>query len=202
MKQVDENIVTYSFSISTTERSYVQVHHEQLERQQQFERQQIQQQQAIQQQQQALPHYHWKLSDWSECDQVCSGKRRRSANCYELNSGQMVEANMAAKYCSRSAKPQDEYEQCNVECKLEWEVTSSGDCSEICGDGERPVNSVCVRRDVRTRTSEVIDSGYCPASTRPPSYDKCYGSCPDAAYHHGEWEPVSQVILKGSIVTN
>lgn len=130
------------------------------------------------------------MSEWSKCDQLCVGKRNRSAICYELNTGQTVQPNLASKYCTRSVKPMDEYERCNEDCVLEWDINKS-ECSEVCGDGWRQVQATCVQKIIRTGLYNKVDVGFCPQNTKPPALEKCMGNCNDAIWSYGEWEPVS-----------
>lgn len=130
------------------------------------------------------------MSEWSKCDQLCNGKRNRSAICYELNTGQTVQSSLASKYCTRSVKPMDEYERCNEDCVLEWDINKS-ECSELCGDGWRQVQVTCVQKMTRTGVYNKVDAGFCPQNTKPPALEKCMGSCNDATWSYGEWEPVS-----------
>lgn len=60
----------------------------------------------------AKKNYHWKMHEWSECNHACNGKRFRKAGCFESNSNTRV----TDDYCRTSAKPIDDYEECNKEC--------------------------------------------------------------------------------------
>lgn len=65
--------------------------------------------------QNTIPDYQWKMSDWSECDQSCSGKRHRTASCFDIETGK----GKPISYCRNSAKPREDYEPCNTDCKFE-----------------------------------------------------------------------------------
>lgn len=56
--------------------------------------------------------YRWELAPWTECDQQCTGKKRRTAICVDAEAQQQV----SPDYCNQSVKPQDEFESCNTEC--------------------------------------------------------------------------------------
>lgn len=53
------------------------------------------------------------MTSWSECDQLCNGRRFRTAACTQTDSGRKVSPN----YCHEK-KPDDEYESCNLDCEL------------------------------------------------------------------------------------
>lgn len=194
------NMITYTYSISGTE------HERERERENHYPynsaqysrslQQQQQQQQHPQQQpqhpQQQIPHYTWKMSEWSQCDQLCNGKRNRTANCYEFNSGQMVQSHLAAKYCSRTVKPIDEYQVCNKDCVLEWD-TNKSECSEQCGEGWRQVQATCVQKFIHTDKYSKVDQSYCRQDTKPPTLEKCQGDCNDVTWGYGEWGLVSSM---------
>lgn len=65
--------------------------------------------------QNTIPDYQWKMSDWSECDQSCSGTRHRTAVCIDIATGK----EKPISYCRTSAKHRVEYDSCNTECKFE-----------------------------------------------------------------------------------
>lgn len=204
------NIITYSYSISVTE---IERHHE---RNHDFHYpynsaqhvrhvQNHMQQQPPQpkptpyshpqhSQQQQIPYYTWKMSEWGQCDQLCSGKRNRTANCYEFNSGQMVQSHLAAKYCSRSVKPMEDYQACNTDCVLEWD-TNVSECSEQCGEGWRQVQAICVQKFIHTGKYSKVDSSYCRQDAKPATLEKCMGDCNAVTWGYGEWGTVSKICL-------
>lgn len=194
------NMITYSYSISSLEREREREYHHHYNTGQ-YSRNQVSQQQQhtpsqqhSQQQQQQIPHYTWKMSEWSQCDQLCSGKQNRTANCVEFTSGQMVQSHLAAKYCSRSVKPIDEVQVCNKECVLEWD-TNKSECSEQCGEGWRQVQATCVQKYIHTERYSKVDPSYCRQDTKPATLEKCQGDCNDVTWGYGEWGQVSEIFV-------
>lgn len=60
-------------------------------------------------------HYHWNMSEWSECSKSCNGKQSRKAVCVELNS----KVKAADQHCARtSVKPRDDGQECNTDCSF------------------------------------------------------------------------------------
>lgn len=58
--------------------------------------------------------YKWKMSNWSECNNLCDGEQYRTAVCVQIEDGR----NISPNYC-RENKPDDEYQACNVGCVIE-----------------------------------------------------------------------------------
>ncbi|XP_055637495.1 A disintegrin and metalloproteinase with thrombospondin motifs 20 isoform X2 [Toxorhynchites rutilus septentrionalis] len=174
MRAVSENFVEYSFTIPTdlqsmgvskVNSSYVQHYPSQ----------------------NSIPSYQWKMSDWSECDQSCSGKRHRTAECYDIETGK----EKPISYCRNSAKPREDYEPCNTECKFEWEATSS-ECSNSCGEGVKNVQYQCVQQYIKSHQTNPVDPTYCSNIRKPNNLEKCHGPCPDATWSYTDWEPCSR----------
>ncbi|XP_058450296.1 A disintegrin and metalloproteinase with thrombospondin motifs 9 isoform X2 [Malaya genurostris] len=174
MRPVSENIVEYSFtipidrpsvSVAKTLPTYIQQYPSQ----------------------NSIPNYQWKMSDWSECDQSCSGKRHRTAGCYDIETGK----EKSISYCQNSAKPREDYEPCNMECKFEWEETSS-ECSNSCGEGVKNIQYQCVQRYIKTQQTNPVDPTYCANIRKPNTVEKCHGPCPDATWIYSEWDPCSR----------
>uniref|UniRef100_A0A336JY65 CSON006040 protein n=1 Tax=Culicoides sonorensis TaxID=179676 RepID=A0A336JY65_CULSO len=177
------NMITYSYSI---DESTLENHtNESAQISSQYSRNQ-RAQQVQHQRQQIVPYYTWKMSEWSQCNALCQGKRKRTAICYEQNTGQMVESILAAKYCSRSVKPIDEEQLCNIDCELEWD-TNKSECSERCGEGWRQVQVTCVQKYPHTGIYKKVDQSYCRHDTKPPLLEKCIGECNDVTWDYGDW---------------
>ncbi|XP_053692822.1 A disintegrin and metalloproteinase with thrombospondin motifs 20 isoform X2 [Sabethes cyaneus] len=179
MHAVSENMVEYSYTIpndrppikvTKTTPVYVQHHPSQ----------------------NSIPNYQWKMSDWSECDQSCFGKRHRTAGCYDIETGK----EKPISFCRNSAKPREDYEACNTECKFEWEATSS-ECSNSCGEGVTNVQYQCVQRYIKTQQTNPVDPTYCVNIRKPNTLEKCHGPCPDATWSYSEWEPCSVTCGEG-----
>ncbi|XP_062553913.1 A disintegrin and metalloproteinase with thrombospondin motifs 1 isoform X2 [Armigeres subalbatus] len=137
--------------------------------------------------QNTIVNYQWKMSEWSECDQGCSGKRHRKAGCFDIETGK----ERAISFCRNSAKPFDDYEPCNVECKFEWQASGSK-CSNACGEGIMNVQYQCVQRYIKAKQTNVVDQTYCANIPRPITTEKCHGPCPEATWMYNDWQPCSQ----------
>ncbi|XP_050083780.1 A disintegrin and metalloproteinase with thrombospondin motifs 9 isoform X3 [Anopheles aquasalis] len=133
------------------------------------------------------PTFSWNMSSWMECDQPCSGKRRRTAICFNADTEQEV----SPDNCSESVKPQDLYEPCNTQCKFYWEP-GRPDCSVACGNGTMTVEHRCVRSYLETGTKEYIDSSLCKGIQKPiGSREQCTGSCKEAVWSYSPWNTCS-----------
>jgi hypothetical protein len=105
MRQVHENIMTYSYTISTTDgrtdRQYGAVSNP-----------------YYHQPPTVVPQpktYYWKMSEWSECDQLCMGNHFRSASCVQSDTDVAV----SPSFCRATVQPNTEYARCNDYCTLE-----------------------------------------------------------------------------------
>uniref|UniRef100_A0A6B2E840 Putativedisintegrin and metalloproteinase with thrombospondin motifs 9 n=1 Tax=Phlebotomus kandelakii TaxID=1109342 RepID=A0A6B2E840_9DIPT len=138
--------------------------------------------------------YQWRMSEWSRCSQLCIGKQSRSAVCVQVDSNGKVPAN----YCHSQQKPQDEYEVCNTDCRLDWELTKS-DCSKSCGDGVRTLKYICIQLYVQSGQKHIVEDSHCQHISKPSTitYEKCQGACKDATWAYGGWEPCSVTCGEG-----
>ncbi|XP_052863220.1 A disintegrin and metalloproteinase with thrombospondin motifs 9 [Anopheles cruzii] len=133
------------------------------------------------------PSYRWEMSSWMECDQACSGKRRRTAACYNADTGQEV----APENCNETVKPQDLYEPCNTECKFYWEAGRT-ECSKTCGEGWKQTEYLCVRKHLESLQQDYMDAALCSGIQKPMSArEQCEGPCKDAVWSYGPWTTCS-----------
>lgn len=134
----------------------------------------------------AKKQYVWQMQDWSNCSSLCQGKQIRKASCVELNSKAAVVDN----YCRNTAKPFDDYKECNPDCRLGWEAFKS-ECSVTCGDGERTINYECVQRYNRhSEHSKVVDRTFCPPRHETTKSEPCSQHCNEVLWFYSEWNPV------------
>ncbi|XP_055713479.1 A disintegrin and metalloproteinase with thrombospondin motifs 20 isoform X2 [Phlebotomus papatasi] len=133
--------------------------------------------------------YQWKMSEWSRCSQLCIGKQSRSAVCIQMETNAKVPAN----YCQHQQKPQDEYEVCNIDCRLDLELTKS-DCSKSCGDGIRTLKYICIQIYIQSGQKHIVEDSHCQHISKPSTvtYEKCQGACKDATWAYGGWEPCTE----------
>ncbi|XP_049533836.1 A disintegrin and metalloproteinase with thrombospondin motifs 15 isoform X6 [Anopheles darlingi] len=168
---------------------YTHSHHHHDHSQQQQQQQPSYSPNSVQQrpQRQPEPTFSWNMSSWMECDQPCSGKRRRTAICFNADTEQEV----SPDNCSESVKPQDLYEPCNTQCKFYWEPGRT-DCSVPCGNGTMLVEYRCVRSYLETGQKEYIDSSHCKGIQKPiGSREQCTGSCKEAVWSYSPWNTVT-----------
>ncbi|XP_055684696.1 A disintegrin and metalloproteinase with thrombospondin motifs 20 isoform X2 [Lutzomyia longipalpis] len=134
-------------------------------------------------------HYEWRMGDWNRCNQLCIGQQSRSAVCIQMDTNTIVSAN----YCHAQQKPQDEYEVCNTDCRLDWELTKS-DCSKSCGDGVRTLKYICIQVYVQSSQKHIVEESHCQHMPKPSTitYETCQGDCKDATWTYGGWEPCTE----------
>ncbi|GAB0092696.1 A disintegrin and metalloproteinase with thrombospondin motifs 9 [Sergentomyia squamirostris] len=136
----------------------------------------------------AIP-YQWRMSEWSRCSQLCIGQQSRSAMCVQVETNGKVPSN----YCHSQHKPPDEYEVCNTDCRLEWEVTKT-ECSKSCGDGVRSIKYICIQTYIQSGQKHIVEDSHCQHISKPSTitYEKCQGDCKDATWAYGGWEPCTK----------
>ncbi|XP_040175040.1 A disintegrin and metalloproteinase with thrombospondin motifs 9-like [Anopheles arabiensis] len=131
--------------------------------------------------------YRWELAPWTECDQQCTGKKRRTAICVDAEAQQQV----SPDYCNQSVKPQDEFESCNTECHFYWEPGRT-ECSSACGEGTKKIEYKCVRSYSQTQRKEHVDDAMCYGSTKPVNIrETCMGPCMNATWLYSQWNKVT-----------
>nr|XP_040220172.2 A disintegrin and metalloproteinase with thrombospondin motifs 9 isoform X3 [Anopheles coluzzii] len=131
--------------------------------------------------------YRWELAPWTECDQQCTGKKRRTAICVDAEAQQQV----SPDYCNQSVKPQDEFESCNTECHFYWEPGRT-ECSSACGEGTKKIEYKCVRSYSQTQRKEHVDDAMCYGSTKPVNIrETCMGPCMNATWLYSQWNKCS-----------
>ncbi|XP_035895635.1 A disintegrin and metalloproteinase with thrombospondin motifs 9 isoform X4 [Anopheles stephensi] len=133
--------------------------------------------------------YRWERTQWMECDQQCTGRRRRTSICLNTDTQQEV----SPENCHHSVKPQDMYESCNTECKFTWKQGRT-ECSNPCGDGYKQVEYLCVRLYPQLeRKEEYVDEAMCSGILKPISNrdTPCKGSCKNATWNYSSWNKCS-----------
>ncbi|KFB39608.1 AGAP004201-PA-like protein [Anopheles sinensis] len=139
------------------------------------------------------PSYQWKMSSWMPCDQQCSGKKRRTAVCYNTATGKDV----APENCNETVKPQDLYEPCNTECKYYWEANQT-ECSNPCGEGIKQFNYRCMQAYTGSQRPEAVNAELCSGMPKPlNSREPCRGPCKDAVWWYSQWTRCSVTCGEG-----
>ncbi|KAL7038269.1 hypothetical protein ACKWTF_009531 [Chironomus riparius] len=132
--------------------------------------------------------YGWQMQEWTNCSNICHGKQIRKASCVESNSKTIVNEN----YCRSTAKPYDDYRECNTDCRLGWQVYKS-DCSVNCGDGNRTIKYECVQRfDRNDQQYKIVDRNHCPHRPETTTFEPCSQACNEVLWFYGEWSPCSR----------
>lgn len=141
----------------------------------------------------AKKQYVWQMQGWSNCSSVCQGKQIRKASCVEQN----TKVDVADNYCRNTAKPFDDYKECNTDCHLNWRPSAYTDCSVTCGDGNRTIIYECWQSFTRypTETSRVVDRSFCPPRREAPTYEPCTRPCKEVIWFYNDWSPVSHSYL-------
>lgn len=80
------------------------------------------------------PKYGWQLyqGNWTECNSICRGIQYIRPVCLDLVNYTQVHG---SKCSDLSMEGLVRERQCNMYCKLAWNVTKSGSCSVHCGHG-------------------------------------------------------------------
>lgn len=132
--------------------------------------------------------YIWQMQDWSNCSSLCQGKQIRKASCIEINSKSV----MSDSYCRNSAKPFEDYKECNTDCRLGWEAFKS-ECSVTCGDGNRTIKYECVQRYNRhSEHSKVVDKSHCPQRFETTIFEPCSQHCNEVLWIYNDWSIVRE----------
>ncbi|XP_053667050.1 A disintegrin and metalloproteinase with thrombospondin motifs 9 [Anopheles marshallii] len=136
--------------------------------------------------------YRWEMGDWLECDQLCTGQRRRTFVCRNSDTRQEAKP----ENCNHSAKPHDMKEPCNTECKFEWE-SGPIECSNACGEGYKQVEYLCVKSyPLELRRNEYVDAANCLGIPKPitkrDSQSTCTGPCKNATWNYSSWNKPNQ----------
>lgn len=129
--------------------------------------------------------YKWQMLEWSNCSSVCLGKQIRKAGCVEQISMSVV----SDSYCRNTAKPIDDFKECNTDCRLGWEAFKS-ECSVTCGDGNRTIKYECVQRYRQSEHSKIVDRSFCPQRYETLMFEPCSQHCNEVLYIYSDWSPV------------
>uniref|UniRef100_A0A182M1S6 GON domain-containing protein n=1 Tax=Anopheles culicifacies TaxID=139723 RepID=A0A182M1S6_9DIPT len=148
---------------------------------------------------QRIPHtesipeslYRWEKTQWMECDQQCTGRRRRTFICLHTETQQEA----PPEKCNQSAKPHDQIEPCNTECQFKW-IPGPAGCSSPCGEGHQKIDYMCVKTyNVSLQRQERVDAAMCLGIPKPISSRdalvKCTGPCNNATWNYSAWNKVT-----------
>ncbi|XP_055377967.1 A disintegrin and metalloproteinase with thrombospondin motifs 9-like isoform X3 [Condylostylus longicornis] len=139
----------------------------------------------------AYPHaqkveiYKWETDQWTPCDSICEGQRKRSFVCVQVNAGLKV----ASTNCDPNSKPSNTEltSSCNDHCTLMANVTSVSECSATCGQiGNREKYYTCIQK-FHNGSSVIQDLSYCHQLPMQ-KYEKCSEAC----WSYTEWSECSR----------
>ncbi|XP_055847561.1 papilin isoform X3 [Episyrphus balteatus] len=98
----------------------------------------------------------WFTSQWSECSAKCGeGIQSRIVICGEFDGSKVTQVLDDSK-CNASEKPTDEQncEGDQKECPGEWFTGPWGECSKLCGGGQRYREVLCLANGTKAKTCE------------------------------------------------
>lgn len=99
----------------------------------------------------------WRTGPWSKCSRNCGGGLMfREVQCLDLRDHR----SLRPFHCRTSSSPPPSSSSCGEESCLDWEASSWGQCSEVCGGGQqqRIVSCPEVDRCDRALTPQQIQS--------------------------------------------
>ncbi|KAJ7351111.1 A disintegrin and metalloproteinase with thrombospondin motif 9 [Desmophyllum pertusum] len=136
--------------------------------------------------------YKWdQLGPWTQCSQLCQGQRKRRPKCVRAIDGQQV----SNSRCDQRTRPSSVTEDCNISCRLEWQIQNPRKCSARCGTGYQSRTVRCMR--VSSGRWDVVLDKHCPVSVKPPAVVNCEGTCEGSKWVYTEWTECSKSCDKG-----
>lgn len=138
----------------------------------------------------AKKQHVWQMQEWSNCSKLCQGKQTRKASCVELTTKSIVPDG----YCRNSAKPYEDFKECNTGCRLNWEAYKSN-CSVTCGEGNRTIGYRCMQQVVSRNSGHQkiqVDKSFCPARYETKLYEPCSQHCNEVLWAYSNWSPCSR----------
>ncbi|KAK9754190.1 ADAM-TS Spacer 1 [Popillia japonica] len=139
------------------------------------------------------PKYGWQLyqGNWTECNSICRGIQYIRPVCLDLVNYTQVHG---SKCSDLSMEGLVRERQCNMYCKLAWNVTKSGSCSVHCGHGWQEVNFNCVKIDLTVPNGgqHAVDDMHCSNIPRSSSSEPCKGPCDATHWQYSPWSQCSR----------
>lgn len=113
----------------------------------------------------------WKLGPWTKCSRNCAGGVKvREVQCFDLRD----QRPLRPFHCrAMSARPPSQT-PCNPQPCLDWDTSSWGQCSEVCGGGEQQRIVTCPEEE------------QCDTEQQPQHIQSC-NSQPCAQWLTGSW---------------
>ncbi|XP_051918407.1 A disintegrin and metalloproteinase with thrombospondin motifs 18 [Hippocampus zosterae] len=97
----------------------------------------------------------WNTGAWSQCSKSCGrGLRKRSVFCQSADPGAVVPDSMCRQNQRPKAQESCVLRRCPKNDKLQWTVTSWGECSRSCGPGLQKRELRCGEKDFQGRIVE------------------------------------------------
>uniref|UniRef100_A0AAV2LRS6 PLAC domain-containing protein n=1 Tax=Knipowitschia caucasica TaxID=637954 RepID=A0AAV2LRS6_KNICA len=113
----------------------------------------------------------WNLGPWTKCSRRCGGGlRHREVQCFDMRDARPLRP----FHCrAMSARPPT-HSPCNLHACLDWDTSSWGQCSEVCGGGQQQRIVTCPEEE------------QCDPDTRPDHLQTC-NKQPCAQWLSGSW---------------
>ncbi|XP_071527887.1 A disintegrin and metalloproteinase with thrombospondin motifs 9 [Panulirus ornatus] len=127
------------------------------------------------------PTYYWKLGDWTNCSELCVGKRERTAVCLQADTGMEVKEEL----CSSYHRPATLQESCVHTCPVAWDYSDWSKC--------RVKEEQCVRQrelvGCVSSLGNTVEEEHCAADKIHTQEECSREECPSWSY--SEWSPCS-----------
>ncbi|XP_039287306.1 LOW QUALITY PROTEIN: A disintegrin and metalloproteinase with thrombospondin motifs 9 [Nilaparvata lugens] len=136
----------------------------------------------------SLAQYAWQISDeWSACNKVCNGERRKVIKCVRVEGRQEV----AVEHCNGLNAPYTPVQSCNKHCDLKWQVISQSECSSHCGEGTRTLTVQCMQTFHDKSPASPIHNTSC-SHIASKLVEPCLGPCDAAHWQYSDWAMCSK----------
>lgn len=113
----------------------------------------------------------WKLGPWTKCSRNCAGGVQvREVQCFDLRDHRPLRP----FHCRAVSTRPPSQAPCNLQPCLDWDTSSWGQCSEVCGGGEQQRIVTCPEEDL------------CDTEQQPQHIQPC-NSQPCAQWLTGSW---------------
>ncbi|KAK3558847.1 hypothetical protein QTP86_028719, partial [Hemibagrus guttatus] len=124
--------------------------------------------------------HQWRTGPWGSCSSTCEGGFQRRVVVCQDSEGR------STNYCDERVKPSESKSCDSGPCPL-WNYGSWGECSLLCGGGQRTRLVVCQRPN-----GQRLNEHNCDMLDKPPDVERCnMQPCPgSASWHRRPWKPV------------
>uniref|UniRef100_A0A3Q2XJ49 Uncharacterized protein n=1 Tax=Hippocampus comes TaxID=109280 RepID=A0A3Q2XJ49_HIPCM len=139
----------------------------------------------------------WNTGAWSQCSKSCGrGLRKRSVFCQSADPGAVVPDSMCRQNQRPKAQESCVLRRCPKNDKLQWTLTSWGECSVSCGGGVQTRGVQCVYQG---RPASGCLAHQRPVATRACNTQFCPRAAPPPQHHHNRVTAVGTT-LRGKVL--